>query len=139
METLFTIYKREALNFVNRFVNQHDSTKLSDMRRMLLAGLHSSRKVLVLNDAELECKQEDLTLEELANILIRSAAQQPTAEETRSVQEGDVHLPKVITFPYSRHSSYAELCCLVRVFMPVDIYPCTVDKANWHEGEHTLL
>jgi len=35
------------------------------------------------------------------------------------------------TFPYSRHSSYTELCHLVEAFKPKDIWPCTVDKYNW--------
>lgn len=40
-------------------------------------------------------------------------------------------LPKRITFPYSRHSSYTELRHLIEAFKPNDIWPCTVDKANW--------
>ncbi|KAK5130529.1 hypothetical protein LTR08_001959 [Meristemomyces frigidus] len=40
-------------------------------------------------------------------------------------------LPKQITFPYSRHSSYSELCDLVDAFKPNDVHPCTVDYANW--------
>lgn len=34
-------------------------------------------------------------------------------------------------FPYSRHSSYEELCHLVRVLKPSDIYPCSIDEKNW--------
>lgn len=34
-------------------------------------------------------------------------------------------------FPYSRHSSYDELCDLVKAFLPTDVYPCTVDEENW--------
>lgn len=34
-------------------------------------------------------------------------------------------------FPYSRHSSYEELCELVNAFKPRDVYPCTVDEENW--------
>lgn len=119
----------------DRFVNQGNPSVLSDIRRMLLAGLHSSRKTLILNDAELDCKLEDLPLEELASILASSAAQQPTNEDINQVQERDGQLPKVITFPYSRHSSYAELCDLLKVFKPMDVYPCTVDEANWHKGK----
>ncbi|TKA79551.1 hypothetical protein B0A55_02738 [Friedmanniomyces simplex] len=40
-------------------------------------------------------------------------------------------LAKQITFPYSRHSSYGELCDLVDAFKPKDIHPCTVDDAHW--------
>ncbi|KAM0806338.1 beta-lactamase-like protein, partial [Usnea florida] len=36
-------------------------------------------------------------------------------------------------FPYSRHSSYEELCNLVKAFEPVDVYPCTI-----HEGYEDL-
>lgn len=44
-------------------------------------------------------------------------------------------LPNVITFPYSRHSSYPELCDLVEAFKPRDVWPCTVDIPRWlHEG-----
>lgn len=35
------------------------------------------------------------------------------------------------TFPYSRHSSYAELCYLIEAFRPEEIHPCTVDEASW--------
>ena len=45
-------------------------------------------------------------------------------------------LPRIITFPYSRHSSYEELCDLVKAFNPKDVYPCTVDEKNWHEGKN---
>ena len=34
-------------------------------------------------------------------------------------------LPRTTTFPYSRHSSYAELRHLVETFRPRDVYPCT--------------
>ena len=34
-------------------------------------------------------------------------------------------------FPYSRHSSYEELCDLIRAFKPKDIHPCTVDEEAW--------
>ncbi len=42
-------------------------------------------------------------------------------------------LPDVITFPYSRHSSYFELCHLVGTFKPKDVWPCTVDTREWLE------
>lgn len=42
-------------------------------------------------------------------------------------------LPKVIRFPYARHSSYAELCHFVEAFRPRDIWPCTEDPEYWHK------
>jgi len=60
------------------------------------------------------------------------------ASEKRNVgageMTGDGALPKTITFPYSRHSSYPELCDLVRIFKPKDVYQCTVDEETWDEG-----
>jgi hypothetical protein len=40
-------------------------------------------------------------------------------------------LPKMIYFPYSRHSSLPELCHFVEVFHPKDVWPCTVNAAEW--------
>jgi DNA cross-link repair 1C protein len=39
----------------------------------------------------------------------------------------------VIEFPFSRHSSYNELCDLVAAFKPLGIYPCTVEEETWTE------
>lgn len=36
-----------------------------------------------------------------------------------------------IRFPYSRHSSYGEVCHLVSALRPMDIWPCTVDTMRW--------
>ncbi|KAF2273485.1 uncharacterized protein EI97DRAFT_383564 [Westerdykella ornata] len=38
---------------------------------------------------------------------------------------------ETIRFPYSRHSSYSELCTLVDALKPKDVYPCTVDEDTW--------
>ncbi|KAK4555753.1 hypothetical protein LTR86_006973 [Recurvomyces mirabilis] len=40
-------------------------------------------------------------------------------------------LTKQITFPYSRHASYSELCLLINALRPADIHPCTVDEQDW--------
>lgn len=45
--------------------------------------------------------------------------------------ESSSTLPNRIRFPYSRHSSYRELCHLVSVLKPRDIWPCTVDPVRW--------
>lgn len=122
---------------MNRFDGQEGSSLLSDIRRILLAGLRSTRKVLVLNDMNLDYEEEELSLKGLTKILTRFVAKQRTAENTTLTEEEDVHLPRVITFPYSRHSSYPELRDLVKLFKPMDVYPCTVNKSQWHEGKAT--
>ncbi|KAJ5697319.1 hypothetical protein N7488_011003 [Penicillium malachiteum] len=43
-------------------------------------------------------------------------------------------LLNTIRFPYSRHSSYSELCELVATLRPKDIHPCTVDPSSWSEA-----
>lgn len=66
---------------------------------------------------------------------------QAIAKKTQLIREklpasiGKDHeaLPKVITFPYSRHSSYHELCHLLEAFKPEDVWPCTVDVREWLE------
>ncbi|KAK1775099.1 beta-lactamase-like protein [Copromyces sp. CBS 386.78] len=48
------------------------------------------------------------------------------------------NLPSIITFPYSRHSSYAELCHLVDAFKPKDVWPNTVNPREWLEQGVTI-
>ncbi|TID26943.1 beta-lactamase-like protein [Venturia nashicola] len=83
----------------------------------------------------LELEEEKMSLDELVDMLVRVSAS--AAENTQ--QENAVNaavtdrtpLPKTITFPYSRHSSYSELCALVKAFQPRDVYACTVDEQTW--------
>ncbi|KAK2006099.1 artemis protein [Colletotrichum eremochloae] len=63
---------------------------------------------------------------------------QSVSEEVVSSSDGSAELPRVITFPYSRHSSYQELCDLVRVFRPKDVWPCTVNIPEWLGGNVTI-
>ena len=42
-------------------------------------------------------------------------------------------LPGLITFPYSRHSSYPELCHFLEALRPKDVWPCTVHPQDWLE------
>ncbi|KAF2017901.1 hypothetical protein BU24DRAFT_346117, partial [Aaosphaeria arxii CBS 175.79] len=49
-------------------------------------------------------------------------------EKTKEAQD---QTRRTIRFPYSRHSSYSELCCLVKALNPKDIFPCTVDEKTW--------
>ncbi|KAM0276060.1 hypothetical protein ACHAQH_007146 [Verticillium albo-atrum] len=50
----------------------------------------------------------------------------------------DGELPKMIRFPYSRHSSFPELCHLVKTFQPRDVWPCTVDPVAWVRDNITI-
>lgn len=58
---------------------------------------------------------------------------------TSKVNTAESGLPKTITFPYSRHSSYPELCDLVKIFKPLDVWPCTVNISEWlREGKYSI-
>lgn len=47
-------------------------------------------------------------------------------------------LPRVIHFPYARHSSYEELCHLVDAFKPRDVWPCTENAEHWWRKGYSI-
>ncbi|QSZ29510.1 hypothetical protein DSL72_004024 [Monilinia vaccinii-corymbosi] len=111
-----------------------DEPIVEDIRRMLLAELSSTTEAVSLDGISNDGGQ--FSLKDLAESLLRKLAQKSDEkhderEDSSSQNNG---LPKLITFPYSRHSSYPELLDLVKIFKPKDVYPCTVDEEGWHEG-----
>lgn len=66
--------------------------------------------------------QEDLSLSNLVSAL---SSRVSSHQITKRPQ------PRAIRFPYSRHSSYSELCELLASFRPSDVHPCTVDYERW--------
>ncbi|KAE9975912.1 hypothetical protein BLS_002356 [Venturia inaequalis] len=83
----------------------------------------------------LELEEEKMSPDELVDMLVRvSASAAENSQQEASVHVGTADhspLPRTITFPYSRHSSYSELCALVKAFQPRDVYACTVDEQTW--------
>lgn len=63
-----------------------------------------------------------------------------------AIESSDPRIQR-IKFPYSRHSSYGELCQLLQLLKPRDVWPCTVQPVRWiREGissspklDHPLL
>lgn len=53
------------------------------------------------------------------------------SSHVKESQEKSSRLNRTIRFPYSRHSSFYELCHLVDAFKPMDLVPCTVDEKIW--------
>lgn len=103
-----------------------------EVRGLLRTAFRTSQKVLLLDDVE---DGECLTVQGLAGLLHK----QITQDDNVHLSDSSVlnkRLPRVITFPYSRHSSYAELCHLVDAFKPKQVYPCTVEEGRWHD--HTV-
>jgi hypothetical protein len=103
----------------------HDETLLSKILALLHEALGSNDGrvdlEMQLQKASAE-SQDGLSLQTLISALSANATRSATIEEPRN---------RTIRFPYSRHSSYSELCDLVRAFDPLDVFPCTVDEANW--------
>jgi hypothetical protein len=66
--------------------------------------------------------QDGLTLQKLVAALSANASRSIAIEEPQN---------RKIRFPYSRHSSYSELCELVDTFKPSDVFPCTFDEEEW--------
>ncbi|PHH60969.1 hypothetical protein CDD81_984 [Ophiocordyceps australis] len=55
----------------------------------------------------------------------------PTPMSTLLPATNPAPLPSIIKFPYSRHSSYPELCAFVQAFKPRDVWPCTANPQQW--------
>ncbi|KAH8711634.1 Protein artemis [Beauveria bassiana] len=47
-------------------------------------------------------------------------------------------LPRVVRFPYARHSSYEELCHFVDAFKPRDVWPCTENAQQWWRKGYSI-
>ncbi|KAF2789205.1 hypothetical protein K505DRAFT_410456 [Melanomma pulvis-pyrius CBS 109.77] len=71
---------------------------------------------------ESQDSEDDLSLQTFVSVLSSHAAITESADKLKN---------ETIRFPYSRHSSYSELCTLVEAFQPKDVYPCTVDEGCW--------
>ena len=104
---------------------------------MLHRCQQTNQKYISLDDDALGQNEEEVEISGLLDALARTASEQKNKVWPEKTESGTTEqsLPKVITFPYARHSSYSELCHLVKVFNPNDIHPCTVDEENWHEGK----
>lgn len=111
-------------------------SSVADIRQLLINGLESPGKSVPLTGLNIE-NDDGVDLAGLMEILLQLAKHDPGGNVNDvGLREAEAYngLPRIITFPYSRHSSYEELCHLIREFNPKDIYPCTVDEANWNEG-----
>ncbi|RAL00434.1 putative DNA repair protein [Aspergillus ibericus CBS 121593] len=115
----------------------HDTKALSQIRQALVDAFRSKTRVLSLDSYGMK-DAHDMSLENLVSILSRGRPNEEdwsgNANQHTHLRDGQGNpLPRIIHFPYSRHSSYTELCDLVSAFKPKDVHPCTVDPINWDE------
>ncbi|KAL9132034.1 MAG: hypothetical protein Q9217_000162 [Psora testacea] len=114
--------------------------------KVIAKALLSENKVSSIEALHLDDWKDDITLHELARRLAKIAstvaarytgvdgAALPPSKKISKEGAVDVTrdgLPRRIVFPYSRHSSYEELCHLVGALRPADVYPCTTDEESW--------
>lgn len=108
---------------VKRLLSRIESARSSRVPTMSLKGL------------DLE-NEDEITLQEFTKRLL--------VFEDGLLRTKDAQIPHVqspvgwhsndaIHFPFSRHSSYTELCYFVSALTPGDIYSCTVDEDTWTE------
>ncbi|CAJ2505819.1 Uu.00g132130.m01.CDS01 [Anthostomella pinea] len=107
----------------NRTLPQEVQNDLEVVKRALVGG----------RDVVADIDESDSTDDQTITAIIKSIAQKIKVmwNPVKKVEESDdpESLPKVIRFPYARHSSLPELRHLVRTFKPRDIWPCTVDES----------
>ncbi|KAF5594548.1 hypothetical protein FPCIR_4871 [Fusarium pseudocircinatum] len=69
--------------------------------------------------------------EEVIMMLVEKVRKNPKNQKQRD----ECSLPRTIYFPYSRHSSLPELRHFVEAFRPLDVWPCTVNNAEWLKND----
>ncbi|QSS56943.1 DNA repair protein [Histoplasma capsulatum var. duboisii H88] len=112
-----------------------------EIRTSIIAALseaHKSKSKSLSLDAYGIKEDQEISVQQLVSILSRGTTGNlldPNTVEIPLNGEGEPghNFPNTIRFPYSRHSSYAELCNLIRAFKPQDIFPCTIDPVTWNE------
>ncbi|VUC25537.1 unnamed protein product [Clonostachys rosea] len=80
----------------------------------------------------------DSVIRAIAKQLSPKTTDVPKTTRAEVDQGAKTALPRVIRFPYSRHSSYHELCLLVAAFKPKDVWPCTVNIDEWLRDDVTI-
>jgi hypothetical protein len=103
-----------------------DETNLQRVAKHIRSSYQSGRQRIVI-DKHLQDGINDTKIDSFIDELVEMSKSIPE-EESKEPQTASKSPPKTIKFPYSRHSSYSELCELVKAFQPRDVYPCTVDE-----------
>ncbi|KAG7124920.1 Protein artemis like protein [Verticillium longisporum] len=118
----------------NRIVSEPTKTAV---RNLLLKKPLSGRNVPL--DLDMSCfgDKKEADVVEVMALVGEKLAHRPDEADTmlNGAEDG---LPRMIRFPYSRHSPLPELCHLVTAFKPRDVWPCTVDPTAWTRDNVTI-
>ncbi|RCI15978.1 hypothetical protein L249_3024 [Ophiocordyceps polyrhachis-furcata BCC 54312] len=107
-----------------------DEAQRQGLKKTIVDVKEKGRGLLPLNVAASALGEGDRAQVEtaLSRLIPGSERREAAASDDERTACG---MPSVIRFPYSRHSSYAELCQLVDMFRPHDVWPCTVNMERW--------
>ncbi|KAF5626936.1 hypothetical protein F25303_10920 [Fusarium sp. NRRL 25303] len=120
-----------AMLIVNpRFLSSSiSSTDMSDILEGTLERIASTGRNIPL-DWDINTLNAH-SAEEVIMMLVEKVRKNPKNQKQRD----ECSLPRTIYFPYSRHSSLPELRHFVEAFRPLDVWPCTVNNAEWLKND----
>ncbi|KAI4258097.1 MAG: hypothetical protein LQ352_001340 [Teloschistes flavicans] len=96
-----------------------DTKLLMSTMNLIEKALDSGKRAIALDLQDASLEEDTIPLENLARLLSTLASQEDAQQQRKE------------SFPYSRHSSYEEMCHLLSVFKPRDVYPCVTDRETW--------
>ena len=106
-------------------------SKVYDKIQMAL-GTSRQAMCLLLDEVSPSSSKGNIKVEDFIESLVKGVMSCENNAEVDAREAASIKgLPCRIQFSYSRHSSYEELCELVAVLRPRDIYPCTTDWREW--------
>ncbi|KAI0888119.1 Metallo-hydrolase/oxidoreductase [Annulohypoxylon maeteangense] len=108
----------------------------TEVKRILQKARVTSRDIEIDMDVSEFTEKESIT--EIFKSVVKkvNAIHNPVKKLEKNNQSST--LSNRIIFPYARHSSLPELRHLVKTFKPKDIWPCTVDPADWIQKGITM-
>lgn len=105
-----------------------------DLKKYLARTTSTGRNISL--DIDIASLDKNQSVKDTVRVLVeklRAVSKQQVAKPSTPERT----LPRIIRFPYSRHSSYPELCDLLKTFCPKDVWPCTVNPFEWlREGSY---
>ncbi|KAK7216544.1 hypothetical protein V2G26_004547 [Clonostachys chloroleuca] len=115
-----------------------DAEKMGDfLSKVALSGRSLTLDLQATTEEQASSLTIDKVIQAIAKQLSPATTDVPKIG-TNMDQRAETPLPRVIRFPYSRHSSYHELCLLVAAFKPRDVWPCTANIDEWLKYDVTI-
>ncbi|KAK3333765.1 beta-lactamase-like protein [Cercophora scortea] len=120
----------------------HDTDGISDelgeeIRRFILSSVANGRKIALNLEMSTFGERNETAIINAIHAIAKKSHLGLGKRRSPHEKSKDL-LPKMITFPYSRHSSYPELCGFLEAFKPRDVWPCTVSIPEWIDKGITI-